>query len=161
MTKWGNFRWGLAYWGDAYLPDMIYDRTQTDVDNKTEKGYYNISDLNRVETGTEFVAKLLTQYGYPVTASIKNDWGISDFPVQSEMDRYLDNARRCVDNFCKKPTTPSLTTTINGLYYHEANTIEQVLEEAPELINNMINTYRYSGQFCCADMNGLRGYTMP
>lgn len=31
----------------AYIP-AVYDRTQTDIDNKTSKAYFNISDWNRI-----------------------------------------------------------------------------------------------------------------
>ncbi|MDD3041033.1 hypothetical protein, partial [Bacteroides sp.] len=81
---WGDFFWGSAFWDGLFLPDMIYDRTQTDVDNKTAKGYYNISDLNRVETAAEYIATLLTKEGYVVTITVKKDWAITDFPTATE-----------------------------------------------------------------------------
>ena len=36
--------------------ELIYDRTQADVDNDTPKGQYNPSDANRVETWCRYLA---------------------------------------------------------------------------------------------------------
>lgn len=43
---------------------LVTDRAQADVDNKTDKGYYNASDLNRVTEASEYLNEVFTRYGY-------------------------------------------------------------------------------------------------
>ena len=46
--------------------DLITDRTLEDVQNRTAKGHYNASDLNRVEHAVKEISELLTKEAYPV-----------------------------------------------------------------------------------------------
>ena len=43
---------------------LVTDRTKADVDNKTEKGAYNASDLNRVTKASEYLNEIFKRYGY-------------------------------------------------------------------------------------------------
>ena len=49
---------------------LITDRTQADVSNKTNKGFYGADDLNRVSAAVEYIAELLLQEGYVVPVKI-------------------------------------------------------------------------------------------
>ena len=46
--------------------DLITDRTLEDVQNRTSKGHYNASDLNRVEHAAKQISEMLTKEAYPV-----------------------------------------------------------------------------------------------
>lgn len=46
--------------------DLITDRTLEDVQNRTAKGHYNATDLNRVEHAAKQISELLTKEAYPV-----------------------------------------------------------------------------------------------
>lgn len=46
--------------------DLITDRTLEDVQNRTAKGHYNATDLNRVEHAVKEISELLTKEAYPV-----------------------------------------------------------------------------------------------
>ena len=48
---------------------VVIDHTQADVQSKTEKGYYNCTDLNRVGHNVEYLAGVLNGYGYLVSVS--------------------------------------------------------------------------------------------
>lgn len=39
--------------------EPIYDRSQSDIDNKTKKAFINAEDLNRIETNIEYIASLM------------------------------------------------------------------------------------------------------
>ena len=78
--------------------------------------YYNYSDLNRVEAKTAEAAELLTAQG----------WSMTDFPTQTEMNRYLGNVKKCVNNFCQMPGV-TLPDTMDKLDYIGANNIEKTL----------------------------------
>ncbi len=144
---WGDFFWGSAFWDGLFLPRMIYDRTQTDVDNKTAKGYYNISDLNRVETAAEYIATLLAKEGYVVTITVKKDWAITDFPTATEMQRYVGNIKYCVSQF--SDTGISLPNNINGIDFVDANNIEETLVKIDTSVQKMKANYRYCGTITC------------
>lgn len=46
--------------------DLITDRTLEDVQNRTAKGHYNATDLNRVEHAANQISEMLTKEAYPV-----------------------------------------------------------------------------------------------
>lgn len=63
----------------------IYDRTQSDIDNKTSKGYLNISDLNRIEGNIEYIAEIM---GVSIQ---KKEWNILSLPTSADFDRIGNN----------------------------------------------------------------------
>ena len=117
--------------------------------------YYNYSDLNRVEAKTAEVAELLTAQGYVTTIDVKTDWKMTDFPTQTEMQRYLGNVKKCVNNFCKMPGV-TLPGTMDRLDYIGANNIEKTLIGIEKLLEYMLAVMRYSGTFYSGN-EGLRG----
>lgn len=117
--------------------------------------YYNYSDLNRVETKTAEVAELLTAQGYVTTVEVKTDWTMTDFPTQTEMNRYLGNVKKCVNNFCQMPGI-TLPDTMDKLDYIGANNIEKTLVGIEKLLEYMLAVMRYSGAFYSGN-EGLRG----
>ena len=126
------------------------------VTNRTDGNtYYNYSDLNRVEAKTAEVAELLTAQGYVTTIDVKTDWKMTDFPTQTEMQRYLGNVKKCVNNFCKMPGV-TLPDTMDRLDYIGANNIEKTLVDIEKLLEYMLDVMRYSGTFYSGN-EGLRG----
>ena len=117
--------------------------------------YYNYSDLNRVEAKTAEVAELLTAQGYVTTVDVKTDWKMTDFPTQTEMNRYLGNVKKCVNNFCQMPGV-TLPDTMDRLDYIGANNIEKTLVGIEKLLEYMLAVMRYSGTFYSGN-EGLRG----
>lgn len=65
----------------------IYDRTQSDIDNKTSKGYLNIVDLNRIEGNIEYIANLM---GVEVTTK---KWEVTSIPYSTDFDRIMNNIK--------------------------------------------------------------------
>ena len=120
--------------------------------------HYNYSDLNRVEAKTAEVAELLTAQGYVTTVVVKTDWSMTDFPIQTEMNRYLENVKKCVNNFCQMPGI-TLPDTMDRLDYIGANNIEKTLVGIEKLLEYMLAVMRYSGTFYSGN-EGLRGYSL-
>jgi hypothetical protein len=86
------------------------------------KGAYNYSDLNRVETA---VASLAEQMG--LTLRTKTDWSLWIAPLQSGMERYLDNVKTLVNKYGEThdiSTFPPLPDSMNHLTWEGANNIE-------------------------------------
>lgn len=130
------------------LNNMITDRTAADVANGTSKGCYNRTDLNRVERSTNTVAKELTALGYPVTITVKTNWAITNIPLASDMARYLGNVRKCVTQFHAVPGV-ALPSSMDGLNYIGANSIEKVLVGLDEMAAALPQYYRRCGAAWC------------
>lgn len=122
----------------------IYDRTQLDVTNKTAKGYYNYTDLNRIEQDCDYLAAL---FGITITTK---EWARTDFPTLSEMNRIKNNivaVRNAYHTYVNTPATPN--TPYNT--YLKANDIEKILNDIKALydINSQDVFYAdeiYSGE---------------
>lgn len=130
------------------INNMITDRTAADVANGTSKGYYNATDLNRVEKATKTVAAELTALGYPVTITVKTNWAITNIPLASDMARYLGNVRKCVTQFHAVPGV-TLPSSMDGLNYMGANNIEKVLVGLDEMAAALPQYYRRCGAAWC------------
>lgn len=117
---------------------LIYDRTQSDVANLTAKGYYNLSDLERI---TEWVEFLSGEFGLGLTAT---GYSLGDLVNIAEL---LANvaAIRAGHNWSFTPAVPSAT----AWNYLKANNIEQILYDANLWETNRAAGYRYCGTFTC------------
>lgn len=144
---WGNFRCGFSYWEGVYLPDMVIDRTKEDVLAQNSKGFYNSYDLNRVEIAVEYIAKLLSEAGYPVTVQTKTNWSKMDFPTETEMQRFLYNIQLLQNRFFSSLTVAP--ASMKWISYIEANNIEQILLDLDGMRRKMIEAYRYCGTLDC------------
>lgn len=133
---------------------LITDRTQNDITEKTAKGQYNYTDLNRVEAAVKALAETLTAYGYTTTVETKTDYVEGQTLTLEDMDRYVDNVHKCVRQFCSAGY--ELPETLDGIDYIGANNIELTLDRLGELVVYMQRAFRYSGTFYSGN-EGLRG----
>lgn len=124
-------------------------------DRGNKETYYNASDLNRVEAATRTIAKILSDAGYPVTISTRTNWNVTDFPYDTEMQRYLSNIQLCMDQFVKVPGV-TLPESMYALNYVGANNIEKILQGLDNLIFQMQSIYLHSGTFAAGTDKGLR-----
>jgi len=127
--------------------EPVTNRSQADVDNKTDKGFYNIEDLNRVGQDSEYLAELLNQYGYAVTIAPKTNWVMEDFPTEETMATYLDNIRALIEAYYALPDTPDLPPDMELLTYSLANAIEENLQDVRTVLDRMISGFRRSKTF--------------
>lgn len=153
------------------VPYLITDRTQSDTDrvialakigyenmavteqeewNSQLKGAYNSSDLNRVESAVDYLAKALRvlpvelrEYAasldvawdkyfdvpYEPNAyevSTKQDWTMKDIPTPADMDRYLANVIKLRNAL--QFASDALPQTMNDLRWQGANAVESALK---------------------------------
>lgn len=125
------------------MSEMITNRADSNT-------YYNYTDLNRVETKAEELAGLLTEAGYPVKSVYKKDWTITDRPTTAQMKRYLDNVKRCAQQFYAEAGR-NLPAGMRRLDYNGANEIEKVLATIEEMITDMKAAYRRCNTFKCGE----------
>lgn len=134
------------------LLNLITDRTQADVINGTEKGYYNASDLNRVGAAVEYLAGRFTTFGYAADVSPKKDWTTDDIPRESDMVKYLAEVEQLRGLIPVLSTTPETPDDMEKLTYTEANNIEQILKDLDFLITNMMQAWFYSGDLYAGEI---------
>lgn len=134
------------------MENLIFDRTQNDLEQKTPKGYYNYTDLNRVETWCEYLANLLNSYSYPVSITIKKNWNMSDLPNTDDMERIRSNVNAIKTAFHAYTDVPE---NLNYMTIEKANAIEKILSEIDFLTKNMISSFRYSNTFNSGESEGL------
>ncbi|NCA67451.1 MAG: hypothetical protein EOM87_05250 [Clostridia bacterium] len=120
------------------MDDLIYDRTQADVASLTAKGYYNLSDLERIAEWVEFLSD---EFGLGLSAT---DYTLGDLVDIAEL---LANvaAIRTGHTWSWTPAVPSAT----AWNYVKANNVEQILHDAELWRANKIAGYRYCGTFTC------------
>lgn len=129
------------------LEDLITDRIKSDVDNGTDKGFYNYTDLNRVESACVTVASVLNDAGHPTTLEPQKTWSMTDFPNTTEMNRYLYNVKRCKSQLGVPDEFYGLPNNMEELDYNYANAIEKSLLQTVEFVGKIKEQEIYSGEF--------------
>lgn len=125
------------------INELITDRADSNT-------YYNVSDLNRVETAVSAIAEFMNLIGYTVVVKKRPaEWVITDFPTDVEMSRYLNNLVNIRNQLNKKNLR--LPNTMKMLTYEDANDIERLLKEANEVITNITSIYRRTGVTICGE----------
>lgn len=125
---------------------LITDRTQADVTGKTAKGYYNASDLNRVGSAVEYIAKRLDSLGYAVSVKPKTDWLETDLPTATELETYRQNVVTLRRAIRVMATTPQPPGSMRYLTYAGANALEQILVDVDALLTLLQQSWVYSGE---------------
>lgn len=143
-----NFELTL-YYG---LLTLITDRTAEDVAQKTAKGFYNATDLNRVGAAVEYVAERFQALGYDCPVSVKKDWSESDTPTAGQMKTYQQNIATLRRQIAVMQSTPGTPKTIRQLNYIRANNIEQILLDLDALIDKLIKSWYFSGELYAGEV---------
>ena len=149
------------------MDNLIYDRTQADVDRAIElnakynegtitaeeltewdnflKGAIDYQTLNRVGEWVEYLSNKLNSYAYLNTTSPKTDWAVTDFMTQQQAVTYLQNIRNLM-NVIGVRITAELPNSMNKLTFESANAIEKILYDLDTGISNMEQNWKYSGE---------------
>jgi hypothetical protein len=114
--------------------------------NKSLKGTYNISDLNRVGEAVKDLTERLYISGYVVKTSPKIDWVLPDIPTLEQLYTYVNNIKILREALQLQEDTPECPTEMNKLMYNEANAIEQILFNLDFAIKQLIKNYIYCGE---------------
>lgn len=134
----------------SVIDTLIFDRTQSDITNDTDKAYIDYKDLNRVEEAVEYLSNKLNEYNYFNKVKTK-EWKIDEFRKQKECERIKENYKILKESFLYKFDIPEFDwETIE-----EANDIEKILFDINVLINKMVFAFRYSNTFYSGGMEGL------
>lgn len=129
------------------MENLIFDRTQNDLRNKTKKSYYNYDDLNRVETWCEYLANILNNYGYLINITVKTDWDMKDKARDTaDMERIRQNVNRLKQAYFSFTQIPA---NLDYMTFEKANEIERILHEIDYILMWMENNFIHSGVAVC------------
>ena len=108
---------------------LVTDRTESDALLGNEKGLYSYTDLNRVETAVSEIVEQFPPLGVSEQLTVKTDWGLpgdfsaAEWPVASQMARYLGNVAKIKRIFIISSALPN---TMENLTWHGANSTKTV-----------------------------------
>ena len=130
------------------ITTLVTDRTAADVAQGTDKGFYNASDLNRVEAACADLYQQFADYGYLIAGyePSVNHWTENGIPAVGQLDRDLANITALQNTITALSTTPETPETMRFLDYLKANDIERILEDVDALITNIMAGWFYSGE---------------
>jgi hypothetical protein len=137
----------------------VYDRTQSDVDyaisqlksgnNLSEfKGCFNVTDINRIENNSRYIADRLNVLKYSNAITTKS-WDMYGIPNVSEVARLINNVKALINAYYHPDGSPSLPSTL--LTYEQVNAIEKVLYMVKHLLDEEENEFRHCGTFNCGE----------
>ena len=94
-------------------------------------------DMNRVAQTVQYIASMLTNFGYSVSVSSKTDWEAGETPTETDLVQYLQNIRNLIAAYSVAPDITELPENMENLNWEGANAIEQVLADIDRLLKNM------------------------
>lgn len=100
----------------------VYDRTEADILNKTEKAMIQADDLNRIEGNIKYLRIQIASFGFSMSGLSKT-WTIYGLPDLGDVERILDNAQELVDAYAIDPPAaiPVSLKTIEQVNHLEEN----------------------------------------
>ena len=126
----------------------MYDRTLTDVQQQTSKGFCNASDLNRVEENCTVLAEML---GVVITTKA---WQRTDFPTVSEIDRISSNIAALRAAYYTRQSTPATPEhPLNT--WQKWNAAEAILHDLHSIYTANLEAVQRSGELILGETIGV------
>ena len=132
------------------LDPLITDRTAQDVSTGTEKGFYNVSDVQRVNSYIEYLSDVL---GLNLTVT-----GVSlgQALTRAQIDAIISNINAIRAAWYVADDTPQTPIAVNWDYV-KANNIEKILFALDEFYQSSQIDKIYSGTFRAGNQIKFRG----
>lgn len=128
MGVYGKARYGFSRFGESQ--DFIYDRTERDLIQNTERAYINAEDLNRIEEGMKVIADRNN-----IQITTKTDWKEAyssippeEFPIKPHMERIIGNLNTLINKIGYSPTV-EVPTSFENMTIYKINNLEYILDE--------------------------------
>ena len=132
------------------LDPLITDRTAQDVSAGTEKGFYNVSDVQRVNSYIEYLSDVL-ELNLTVT-----DVSLGQALTRTQMQSIIDNVNAIRAVWYVASDTPITPIAVNW-DYQKANDIEKILLALDEFYQSVQIDKLYSGTFRAGHQIKFRG----
>ena len=132
------------------LDPIITDRTSQDVAQRTQKGFYNVSDVQRVNSYIEYLSDVLG-----LNLSVE-DVSFGQALTRAQMDAILSNINAIRAVWYVASDTPQTPIAVNWDYV-KANNIEKILKALDEFYQSSQIDKIYSGTFRAGNQIKFRG----
>lgn len=132
------------------LDPLITDRTTQDVTTGTKKGFYNVSDIQRINSYIQYLSDVL---GLNLTVT-----GVSlgQALTRTQMQSIIDNVNAIRAVWYVASDTPITPIAVNW-DYEKANNIEKILLALDEFYQSVQIDKLYSGTFRAGNQIKFRG----
>lgn len=152
---------------------MIYDRTQTDVDNAIsirenkvqkfiepttaekvtlERGLLTINTLNRIENKQKSLKGLFNKAGYYPNVTSKT-WVTGGIFRKEDFQRIIDNEKSLVNSFYVFDDTPNVPEVSSS--YKDLNSIEKILYDLDLMYTKLQINWLKCGTIQCGEADVL------
>ena len=132
------------------LDPLITDRTAQDVSTGTEKGFYNVSDIQRINSYIEYLSDVLGLNLNVTSVSL------GQALTRAQMDAILSNINAIRAAWYVADDTPMTPIAVNWDYV-KANNIEKILKVLDEFYQSVQIDKLYSGTFRAGNQIKFRG----
>lgn len=135
---------------NSNLDPLITDRTTQDVTTGTKKGFYNVSDIQRINSYIQYLSDVL---GLNLTVT-----GVSlgQALTRAQMQSIIDNVNAIRTVWYVASDTPITPIAVNW-DYTKANNIEKILKVLDEFYQSVQIDKLYSGTFRAGHQIKFRG----
>ena len=132
------------------LDPLITDRTTQDVTTGTKKGFYNVSDIQRINSYIQYLSDVL-ELNLTVTAV-----SLGQALTRIQMQSIIDNVNAIRAAWYVAKDTPQTPIAVNWDYV-KANNIEKILKVLDEFYQSVQIDKLYSGTFRAGHQIKFRG----
>ncbi len=135
---------------NSNLDPLITDRTEQDVATGTKKGFYNVSDIQRINSYIEYLSGVL---GLNLTVT---DVFLGQALTRAQIDDIISNVNSIRAAWYVASDTPQTPIAVNWDYV-KANNIEKILKALDEFYQSTQIDKLYSGTFRAGHQIKFRG----
>lgn len=135
---------------NSNLDPLITDRTEQDVATGTKKGFYNVSDIQRINSYIEYLSGVL---GLNLTVT---DVFLGQALTRAQIDDIISNVNSIRAAWYVASDTPQTPIAVNWDYV-KANNIEKILQALDEFYQSTQIDKLYSGTFRAGHQIKFRG----
>lgn len=132
------------------LDPLITDRTSQDVATRTQKGFYNVSDITRINSYIEYLSDVLDLNLTVI------DVTLGQALTRAEMDSIISNINAIRAVWYVAKDTPQTPLPFNW-NFTKANDIEKILLALDEFYQSVQIDKLYSGTFRAGSQIKFRG----
>lgn len=132
------------------LDPLITDRTTQDVTTGTKKGFYNVSDIQRINSYIQYLSDVL---GLNLTVT---EVSLGQALTRTQMQSIIDNVNAIRAVWYVASDTPITPIAVNWDYV-KANNIEKILKVLDEFYQSVQIDKLYSGTFRAGNQIKFRG----
>ena len=134
---------------------LITDRAQSDVDNGTAKGFYNRTDLERIQLAIPKIKQSMEDIGITPPTTVTVNWSSDWSFTAANIETLRQNVVALKAAYQTRPGTPATPATLDYPTWQKANDLEKILEDIWTMLEGAKNAWWHSGMHW-SGQGGLR-----